>query len=148
MEGSPAPGGTDRRWDVIAEGFWEFAKTTVIAVAALFALLVVMLALPHSPFRRVFLRAAAWLLGATTLVALVYIISPADLLPDVIPLLGQIDDLGALVSAVTTGVAAAAAAVGSRKVPPSPDGSREIVIEPSDGETDAADRPGGIDTGR
>ncbi len=135
LDGFPgsAPGGTDRRWDVIAEGFWEFAKTTVIAVAALFALLVVMLALPHSPFRRVFLRAAAWLLGAATLVSLVYVISPADLLPDVIPLLGQIDDLGALVGAVTTGIAAASAAIGSRKpVPPAAD-PREIVIEREEG---------------
>lgn len=112
---------------MIAEGFWEFAKTTVIAVAALFALLLVVLALPGSPFRRVFLRVAAWALGAVTVTALAYIISPADLLPDVIPLLGQVDDLGALVGAVTTGIAAVAAAVGSRRqVRGDP---REIVVE-------------------
>lgn len=115
---------------MIIEGFWEFAKTTVIVIAALFALLIVMLALPRSPFRRVFLRAAAWLLGAVTLVSLVYIISPADLLPDVIPFIGQIDDLGALVGAVSAGIAAVAAAVGSRREPSPPGRSGEIVVEP------------------
>lgn len=119
---------------MIAGGFWEFAKTTVIAVAALFALLVVMLALPQSQFRRVFLRAAAWVLGAATLVAVVYIISPADLLPDVIPLLGQVDDLGALVGAVATGIAAASAAIGSRKPVTSAKDPKEIVIEPGEGD--------------
>jgi len=38
-----------------------------------------------------------------------YILSPLDALPDVIPLLGQIDDGGALISAIVTGLSGALA---------------------------------------
>jgi uncharacterized membrane protein YkvA (DUF1232 family) len=41
-------------------------------------------------------------LKAIPLTAIAYVLSPIDLVPDVIPVLGQLDDLGVLMAALTT----------------------------------------------
>ena len=82
------------------EGFWGFMKIAVIAGTLILALLLVLLALPKCRLRPVFLRVFGIFMFCVSGLAVLYIISPADLLPDIIPLLGQVDDLGALVLAV------------------------------------------------
>lgn len=82
------------------ESFWELAKILVIAGAVLLGLLLVLLAIPGSRLRKVFSTiffAIAGVLG-------VYIISPLDFIPDIIPLLGQIDDLLASVLAIVSAI--------------------------------------------
>jgi uncharacterized membrane protein YkvA (DUF1232 family) len=41
-----------------------------------------------------------WVLKLIPIGALAYVISPLDLIPDVIPILGQLDDIGVLMSAL------------------------------------------------
>jgi uncharacterized membrane protein YkvA (DUF1232 family) len=40
--------------------------------------------------------------GIVTAIALIYLASPIDLIPDFIPVIGQLDDLAVLITAVST----------------------------------------------
>ncbi len=82
------------------DGFWEFAKIVVVVGAVLLGLVLILLALPGSRIRKVLSKvffAIAGVLG-------VYILSPLDLIPDLIPVLGQVDDVLASVLAVISAI--------------------------------------------
>ena len=82
------------------EGFWDFAKTLLIVGAVLFGLTLILLAIPGSRLGKVFSTvffAIAGLLG-------LYVISPLDFIPDLIPLLGQVDDVLATAFAVVSAI--------------------------------------------
>jgi uncharacterized membrane protein YkvA (DUF1232 family) len=82
------------------EHFWEFAKLVLIVGAVLFGLLLILLAIPGSRLRKVLATvffSIAGLLG-------VYVISPLDFIPDIIPVLGQMDDLLASVLAIISAI--------------------------------------------
>ena len=82
------------------ENFWDFVKLAAIVAGVILVLLIVLLSLPNSPLRKLLLKVAGGLLYAVTVISLIYIVSPADALPDVLPILGQVDDLGALITGV------------------------------------------------
>lgn len=44
--------------------------------------------------------AVSWVARAIPIVAVLYVLSPIDLVPDVLPLLGELDDLGIVIIAV------------------------------------------------
>jgi uncharacterized membrane protein YkvA (DUF1232 family) len=64
----------------------------------------VLLSLKESRLRGIVLKTFAWFLYSVTGLLALYIISPVDLIPDVIPVLGQMDDGVAAVSAILTGL--------------------------------------------
>jgi TctA family transporter len=83
------------------ESFWEFAKIALIIGAVLTVIVLILLILPGSRLRKAFSTlffAIAGLLG-------IYVVSPMDFIPDIIPLLGQSDDALATMLAIVNGIA-------------------------------------------
>jgi uncharacterized membrane protein YkvA (DUF1232 family) len=81
--------------------FWDVAKIVAILGAVFTVLVLILLAIPGSRLRKVF--SAIYFLVAALLG--VYVVSPIDLIPDIIPLLGLSDDAVASVVAMANAVA-------------------------------------------
>lgn len=90
------------------EAFFSFLKFFVACGALFFIVMIVLLALPQSRFRCVGLEMAKWALCAGLLLM---VPSPVDVIPDVVPGVGWLDDIGYVVAAV----ASARGALGERK---------------------------------
>jgi hypothetical protein len=78
------------------ESFWELARIALIVGAALTLIVLILLILPGSRLRKAFSTlffAIAGVLG-------IYVVSPMDFIPDIIPLLGQSDDALATVNGI------------------------------------------------
>jgi uncharacterized membrane protein YkvA (DUF1232 family) len=83
------------------ESFLENAKIARIIRGVLALVVLILLILPGSRLRKLFSTlffAIAGLLG-------IYVVSPMDFIPDIIPLLGQSDDALATVIAIINGIA-------------------------------------------
>lgn len=81
--------------------FWDIVKIVAVLGAIFIVLVLILLAIPGSRLRKVF--SAIYLIVAALLG--VYVVSPIDLIPDLIPLLGQSDDALASVIAAANVVA-------------------------------------------
>jgi uncharacterized membrane protein YkvA (DUF1232 family) len=81
--------------------FWDIVKIAAILGAIFIVLVLILLAIPGSRLRKVF--SAIYFIVAALLG--VYVVSPIDFIPDLIPLLGQSDDALASVIAVANVVA-------------------------------------------
>jgi len=83
------------------ESFWEYAKIALIVGAVLAVIVLILLVLPGSRLRKAFANLFFIIAGILG----VYIVSPMDFIPDIIPLLGQLDDALATVLAIVNGIA-------------------------------------------
>ena len=82
------------------DAFFSFLKVAIIGIFALIALVLVLLAIPQTRFKSTLTEILAWFgfLGASGLV-----VSPVDLIPDVLPVIGWTDDLGYALLALVCG---------------------------------------------
>lgn len=84
----------------ILEGFGGFLgllKLGAVLAAMLMLAFLVLLSLPKSRLRAVVMKLAGY---GIALFSAVYVVSPLDGVPDVIPIVGWIDDAGALVAGI------------------------------------------------
>ena len=82
------------------------------------ALFLILLALPQSRLRYYVLRILAIVFFTVAVLLGLYILSPMDIVPDVLPVLGQLDDIVALVVVVMSAISAYTAWRSSRQVSP------------------------------
>jgi uncharacterized membrane protein YkvA (DUF1232 family) len=80
--------------------FFSFLKVATIGIFALLALVLVLLAIPQTRFKSTLTELLAWFgfLGASGLV-----VSPVDLIPDILPVVGWADDVGYALLALVCG---------------------------------------------
>jgi len=76
------------------EGFWDVVKIILIGGFVIFAIFLILLALPKSKMRSVLLEIGGW---GTTATCAAGVVSPIDVIPDLVPVLGQSDDLTMIV---------------------------------------------------
>jgi hypothetical protein len=88
------------RGGLAVDAFFSFLKVATIGIFALIALVLVLLAIPQTRFKSTLTEFLAWFgfLGASGLV-----VSPVDLIPDVLPVIGWSDDLGYALLALVCG---------------------------------------------
>jgi hypothetical protein len=82
------------------DAFFSLLKVTSVGSFALIALVLVLLAIPQTRLKSTLTELLAWcgFLGASGLV-----LSPVDLIPDVLPVIGWADDLGYALLALVCG---------------------------------------------
>ena len=82
------------------DAFFSFLKVATLGIFALIALVLVLLAIPQTRLKSTLTELLAWFgfLGASGLV-----VSPVDLIPDVLPVIGWADDLGYALLALVCG---------------------------------------------
>jgi uncharacterized membrane protein YkvA (DUF1232 family) len=85
------------------EQVFDVLKLMLALGAGLLLAFMVLLALPKSQLRGFLLQVVGW---ALAVFCGVYVVSPIDVIPDVIPVVGWIDDVGAAVVGVTSAVMA------------------------------------------
>lgn len=75
------------------ETIFSFLRFATAAFCMLILVFLVLLALPKSRLRAVFLITTGWILKVTAVLCFLYVVSPLDLVPDFVPGIGLLDDI-------------------------------------------------------
>jgi len=81
----------------------EILKIGCIGILALIAIFFVLLSLPKSRLRSFVLEIMGWFGVAGSAVS---VVSPIDMVPDFIPVLGQLDDVGMIIAGIASAIMA------------------------------------------
>lgn len=85
------------------DAFFSFLKVLFLGFFGLIALFIILLSIPKSRLRNIVLEITGW---GTTAVSAVSVVSPIDPIPDFIPVLGQLDDIGMIVLGICSALMA------------------------------------------
>lgn len=79
-------------------------KYLLIIFAVIILAFVVLLLMPNSKLRKKLFKAYYFVSFIIAIISAIYIVSPIDAVPDIIPVAGQSDDLIAAISALATAI--------------------------------------------
>lgn len=82
------------------EGIIELVKWFLVCLTSIIIILMILLNMRNGKLRGLLLKVYSIIMYVVFSLSIIYIISPIDLIPDLIPIAGQADDIFALLSSI------------------------------------------------
>ena len=92
------------RYTTDMDAFFDFLKVVAVVIGILILVFIVLLSLPNSKLRDSLTKIYSISSFAVTIISAIYVLSPLDLIPDIIPVAGQGDDLVAIITGIVSAI--------------------------------------------